>query len=388
MKYMQELDRTDFYIFNELLADPLQPISRISDQLEIPVSTVRDRYRSMKSRNFLRNDSYTNDVILGKREITEVMAEYSPDSLDLIRHNVFFKGINTTSELLKLIKFMDYHPYTHHRINLFGNSLAVLAQFDIPKQIESKMIEVYYTLKNELGLQDVQIVKNADRVVCNANLTEFSYRDLSWNKGIDIIDSNWQKFTESNDNSENVTDNQNKPVKPTKIDNFDATLLRELTINAKVPIKFLSEQHNRDSSVISRRITKLKSTIIERGLLMYDPHVFDLTVQQVIYGKFRNNSDFSNTNLKNFLNKELLPFASSAYITPDEFLWVTQTSPSMISKINRFIWEKSDAIDLQFYQRDVDTRTTYYFYNENYDENRGWKVDKEYINEEPMKALN
>ncbi len=69
-----------------------------------------------------------------------------------------------------------------------------------------------------------------------------------------------------------------------KLDALDLSLIRELTVNGKVRPVNIAKYYDRDASTISRRITRLQSSVMARPVLQYDRRIFDITVPLLILG--------------------------------------------------------------------------------------------------------
>ncbi len=379
MGQAQTLDFHDLIIFYELLHDPLQSANKISSQVGLAPTTVRDRIFSMKKRGFLGGDKTFIDPVLGERTTSEVSVSYDPQSLGLIRHHVVFSKIKTPHELNQLIKVCNLHPYTHYRAGTFGDGMNLYTQFDVPPQIEADMLEFYRKISRMLDVNYHFLTSHSK----TSSIPDFSQFSLLNGWKIPPLDQLWADF---------LAMDTPKPIstpspKPKKLTNFDASLLRELTINAKVSVKFLSNQYNRPSPSISRHLKYIRESFIERGLLIYDPSVFDLDSILLISGKFKKDAGFSSSSLRGFVSSGILPFTSTLYQNNDEFLWITTSSSTYSAQICNFVWRNTVPDSLKISQLDRSSRFSYFFYNLNYDEVDGWNIDREYVLDQPLSQL-
>jgi len=177
-------------------------------------------------------------------------------------------------------------------------------------------------------------------------------------------------------------------------DELDLRLLRELTINSKPVLsqisteyandRKLSDEFKKDSTTFSRRIAKLREHIVKRDQLYYDRRVFDLTYPQLITGTFKSGSSLHKDSLHHFFESGILPFDTTVYSNDTAFLIYTTTPPSIAPEISELIWDHAQSVNV--FQLQLDASKTYFFYQENYD-NQGWKQDSEYVYSAPLASI-
>ncbi|RMG30922.1 MAG: winged helix-turn-helix transcriptional regulator [Methanobacteriota archaeon] len=371
-----QMDFNDFLIFYELLQDPFKSANRIAQSLGLAPSTVRDRISSMKRRGFLGPDAEISDPVLGTRVTSEVSVAYDPSSLGLIRQHVIFTHIPSEDALKKLILFCDAHPYTHYRTVIFGEGFGLYTQFDVPPEICKQMEQLFYHLSQMLDLQ-VSILETGTRISSVPDFSEFSIFD-GWK--MPPLENLWAEFEPTG-----ITAKSNAP--PKKLTDFDLSLLRELTINAKVPVTFLAHEYGRPKPSVSRHLKTIREQFVERGLLVYDPSAFNLDNVLVISGEFLPDGELTPSILEEFVRANVLPFTSVLYHDFSRFLWITTAPSSYSAQISKFLWRRTSPKNLQISQLDRNSRFSYFFYNLNFKEGEGWKTDYNYIIEDPLNSI-
>ncbi|MCE7734946.1 MAG: winged helix-turn-helix transcriptional regulator [Candidatus Heimdallarchaeota archaeon] len=385
MRYI--LDDKDKLIFNELYINPFQTYNSLSKKIKIAPATVKDRVMNMKVNGFIRADREINDGLLGLRIQSEVVASYFPPSIGLVRLNVLFDNIPDAQSLKKLIDFCDEHPYTHYRGQSFKNSVSLYAQFDIPKGIVSKMELILQEIRNLLNIEEILILPCSNY--------SYSYPDFSkiinggnWNnQNIDtkdyLINKLWVNYLSKSEQSFVVHETDKQYV----MSQIDAKLLRELTINAKVPLKFLSKTYNLSNSVISRYLSKIKQNIIYRGILLYDESFFGMNNLQVIFGKFSRHSELNDKTLIEFFKSSSLPLLSNIYCNKDNYVVETIASPLASTEMAKFLWQNTAPNYFKVNQLHVPNTLLYYFYHKNYIAKNTWNIEDDYIHQIPLNKI-
>ncbi len=383
MKYI--LDDKDRRIFNEFYLNPFQTYNGIGKIVKLAPATVKLRIMNMKEHGFLRKDQQIDDI-LGKRIRSEVIASYSPSSIGLIRMHVLFDRIPNVQSLDKLVAYCDEHPYTHYRGHIFKNSVNLYAQFDVPIDTLDLMRKTLNEVGSYLGVENVKFVS------CSNNF--YSYPDFekidigsSWNNQNEDTDDYYINYMWNEFQSNKKPYNNGVTIKKYTMSNIDAKLLRELSINAKVPLQFLSDTYNLSKSVISRYLTKLKQNVIQRGVLLYDESFFGLNNLQVIFGKFSNHSKLNGKELIQFFESYKLPLLSNFYYDQDNFVLQTIASPLISTEIAKFLWQNTVPTELNVNQLHVPNTLLYYFYHENYIDRNTWNTDEDYIKHNPFNVI-
>ncbi|TXT53836.1 MAG: hypothetical protein BAJATHORv1_110028 [Candidatus Thorarchaeota archaeon] len=394
-----EFDMKDYEIFLQLKNNPSSTLHEIksavntSSEISVSIETVRTRLLQMKEKGFLRVDKEITDPILGKRIQTEIEVVYLPHELGLRRQHVFFHQVPDRKSLNKLKLLCDEHPYTHYRTVAYSRGAVFYAQFDIPPATENEMKSLFEDLQKQGLFESFQTQNSLYTSKIPADFSQWDKKSNTWKiesalksepglkqSALDII---WDKMIEHEKEIPSLPALELK--KKVSLDSLDKLLLRELTINSKIPKKDLGDHHNRDPTTISRRVKKIRKSVAPDEQLYYDRSVFDLTYPQAIIGYFRPNSELNNSTLHHFVRSKLVPFECQLVSDEDSFVLFTTSSPSFAPEFSEFIWEHADNVSVL--QMQFDSAFTYYFYHENHNDEIGWKTDQSYVRDVPLAAL-
>ncbi len=388
-----DLDLIDYKIFLELRKDPFQSNSAIAKTLGMSAEAIRTRIHALKSKGFLRPNRKISDPVLGNRVQSDVEAIYNPHQIGLQRDHVFFTEIEDRKSLNVLKKICDAHPYTHYRTVAYSDKATLYVQFDYPPNIAEKM-KVFYGEIGKSGVAQGMDVKHAKyRASANPDLKQWDIKKNRWNveygsksgvnEKLSRLENIWSQSLNGINgyraNEVSINHNHN-------LDNLDMCLLRELTVNAQPSIKALGLVYDKDPTTISRRISKIRDSYILQNALYYDRRVFDLTYNQIITGNFRPDSGLTPHSLIHFVESKAMPFQTRVTADDDTFIMFVTTPPSLAPEYSEFFWEHARDVSIQ--QLQLDASFTYFFYHKNYDENTGWKEDKEYVVDEPLSVVN
>ncbi len=363
--------------------------NKIAKYVGLSAETVRSRIYRMKQGGVLRADREIDVPLLGKRMQTELEAVYIPQHLGLLRQHVLFYDVPNSRSLNALLAFCEAHPYTHYRAVAYGNGTMLYAQFDIPPEISGEMEQLYRILENAPLFDHFQILETEFVGKSKVDLAKWDYRNKEWLLGEEnafpstfSVSDLWEKFlTEGKISSIEKVQPRIQP----KLDSLDMLLLREITVNAKISVKFLSQTYKKDMGTISRRLKALRETVAYGSILYYDPSLFDIEYYQLIIGKFSPGSDLSPESLLSFLKSEYLPFESTAAIDDGWFMWYISSPASLASSFTDFIWQ--NAALFQVFQLNLSRARTYYFYHENYNGNGEWRTDSDWILNDPLASI-
>lgn len=349
---------------------------------------VRLRIQKLKDVNFLRPNKLIEDPVFGKRMQTEQITTYRPYKINLRRQHVFFKNISSESSLQKLMQFCDEHPYTRYVVPTYMENLTLYTQFDVPQEITGKMEMVYNLLKSNGLCSSILIFTNETNFRSKADFNRWNIHQKQWmfesSKIKNVFQDLWDNFI-----SKYQSDIRHRPIiKPSldfRFDELDAKLLRELSINAKISNKELSEIYGKDPASISRRIQKLKSKVLGKNRIIYDRTMFNLSYQQIIVGKFNKDHEFHANSFYEFMNRSDLPFHSSGTINEESFIWVITLPPYYASELSKFLWKHTQEINI--YQVDMKASRSYFFYHKNYLGHKKWNIDDDYVINTPLKQI-
>ncbi len=385
----QDLSFKDYMILQVLQQNHSFTPNKIGRHVGLSAETVRSRIYKMKQGGVLRANREIEVPLLGKRMQTELEAVYIPQHLGLLRQHVLFHNVPNARSLNALLSFCEAHPYTHYRAVAYGNGTTLYAQFDIPPKIMDEMEHLYQVLEEAQLFDYFQILKTDFVGKSEVDLAKWDYRNKEWLLGdgnafprtLSIIDL-WEKFLMEGKVSpiEKV-----RPAMHSKMDPLDMLLLREITVNAKASVKFLSQIYNKDMGTISRRLKALRENVALGSILYYDPSLFDIEYYQLIIGEFSPGSDLSAESLLSFLKSGDLPFESTVAIDGKWFMWYISSPASLASSFTDFIWQ--NVASFQVFQLNLSKARTYYFYHENYKGNKEWRTDTEWIFNDPLDAI-
>ncbi|TFF68223.1 Lrp/AsnC family transcriptional regulator [Candidatus Thorarchaeota archaeon] len=390
------LDLKDYLIFLSHERDPSLSnvaISReVSETEPISSESVRIRKQRMKESGFLRPDRTIEDPVLGERTQTEVEAVYSPHRLGLLRQHVLFVDVPGRSALDELKILCDAHPYTHFRTIGYSSGATLYAQFDIPPDAKEVMTNLYAELENrnlfrEFHLYDTQSLAKHEADFGKWNLVENKWSVEYGTKSrrgdrLSRIESLWSEFQGSY---------ENEPLEPCgpemafNFDELDLALVRELTINGRPDIKPLGPIYDRDPTTISRRVKRLRETVVTEDMLYYDRSVFDLTYPQLMTGDFSRDDELDANSLYWFIRSGGIPFETKASIEDNSFVLFITTPPSVAPEVSEFLWEHTANLDV--FQLQLDASFTYFFYHKNYLGDGEWRTDDNYVIDEPLAEL-
>ncbi|MCY3414991.1 MAG: AsnC family protein [Candidatus Heimdallarchaeota archaeon] len=380
-----ELDLYDYNIFFILYSNPLASYAEIAREVGLTAATIKERINAMKSANFINEDKEIADPVLGTRLQTEVEIRYNPQSIGLIRQHVIFERIRSYSDLRKIKKFCDDHPYTHFRAEIIGNGLSLYSQFDIPEDIRVMMDNTYQILSNELGIGNIVICNEIEFVEGLPKISNIDTYTGDWKEN-SIQESLLFDIMEKAKMSISISQLEKNSNEIYKLSDLDAKLLRELTINGKVSITELASNYGVNKSTISRRIRKVMDSVIDRAILNYNTEIFGINTFQLITGHFQDEE--SKNVCLNFTKSNVLPMRVRISIDDNlQYVIYSAGSSKHTVELSKLIWELSDPISYHSYQIDPKSFMSYYFYHENYDEKEGWNTEKEYSVDIPLNSI-
>jgi len=386
------IDEKDLKILLQLEQDPSLSKSKIARRIGVAPETVRLRLQRLKDRGVLRPNRIITDPLLGERLQTEMEAVYVPSSLGLLRHHVLFLGVHTREQLNQLKRLCDIHPHTHYRVVAFGDGATLYAQFDIPPQAEPLIRELYERLVGRDLCEDYQVVesryvsgKGADlqRWNTDSNKWEIEYgKKSSTGTRLSRVEAIWSDFLDQCPEEDPAED---RPRTPETLDQLDLLLLRELTINSRPSFTQLGEVYKRDATTISRRVDRIRKMFAPHDVLYLDRTIFDLTYPQLITGTFHNNNELNAKTFYWFVRSGAIPFEMKGVTNGTDFLLYSMTPPSFASELSEFFWEHCSHV--RVHQLQLDSSYTYFFYHENYSPGQGWRHDRPYVVDEPLRQL-
>ncbi len=386
------IDSRDLKILLALEQEPSLSNTQIARKMGVAPETVRLRLMKLRERGVLRPSRVITDPLLGERLQTEVEAAYVPSSLGLLRHHIIFLGIQTRDQLNRLKRLCDVHPHTHYRVVAFGDEAVLYAQFDIPPQTDIMIRDLYNALVERGACEDYRVIESRFVAGRGADLQRWDIKTNRWEIeygrksaiGIRLsrVESIWSEFLER---CPDKSPPEDRPTPPESIDLLDLQLLRELTINAHPNFTRLAEVYDRDATTISRRVERIRRLFAPKDILYYDRTIFDLTYPQLIIGTFDTEGELNARTFHWFIDSGAIPFEMKGVTNGNDFLLYSMTPPSFAPEISEFFWEH--CRDVHVYQLQLDSSYTYFFYHENYDPESGWRNDRSYVVETPLRDM-
>ncbi len=373
-----DINKSDLQILVLLRDNPLDSINLISKKMKLAPNTVKSRIIKMKEKGLLREDSEINDPLFGNRKITEVIGYVNPESIGLQRIYYFIQNITDYSKYTQICAYLDNHPYTVYRGLVMGFGINIFTEFNIPPQAISKL-DVFFD-----NLYKMKLFKNVIKIIPTCKLrgnAVFEKWDLNINNWGPI---NQQKLEASFYNKMTNIDYECKVPEVNKnprLKEMDLKLLRELTINGKPKINYISKFYNLDRTTISKKFAKVRDKYMSHYSVIYNKNVFHLGSEFLINGYMKKEAMNS---IKKMIAEKDIPFVNS-FINDNNgyFVWRIEGPTIYVNNLVRMIARHCDEINQYIAHKETNTR--YFFYYKNYDaKNKKWIVDDEYIIYNPL----
>ncbi len=400
----QILDLYSYRVFTNLYASPLQSFRSIARNLSLSPDTVRDRVGYLKQRKIIRGNYEINDEILGNRTISETEAEYDPASLGLNRIDVFFTSIPSAIELSALRSLLSVHPYTHFQTEVFSDGLTLHARFDVPSDSITLLDSLFLELRGYGLFLDLEVFQPTRITPFKADFSVFDPLSMKWvlpnynnwlapkehhiriNRSGNYIQQLWESLLETIESEDYRPLGGIKPHlrEPSRISQLDAFLIRELTINARVPVKFLSTVYKKDPSLISRKLAKIREKYMASYNLIYDRRIFEMTVHLLITGDFKPKSAFYEETFLEFF-KNWFPFEAIGHTSPRTFLLDAFIPGHIVADLAEFLWDHAENVSI--YHVSETRSRKYYFFPQNLDESGKWITDKRQLVDIPVEIV-
>lgn len=371
--------------------DPLASLNQLGKELDLAPNTVRARISYLKSQNIILDAVEKDDVILGKRMTSEVIAYQSPEKLGMQRVSVLFTQLPDYETYETITKILDAHPYTIFRILGLDFSINLYVQFDLPVGSFNYFTEFIDKMR-KLGIYNNMVVMDPSYGISTLDdLTKWNNDENTWNFNILGDEPNsfrnlFLKYLAEN-RYKSVKANMRKikeGVKIGKHKKMDLLILRELTLNAKLKIKDIAEHYQRDPTTLSRRVNKVKEMYVKRFNLLYNRSFFGLNSIIMIWGEMEEKHILT---LFKLIEDDEFPFYSQFNVDNQfNFMWYLHCPTEVISDLSLFLLPFSTSMHLMVLN--TNTIMRYYFYPENYDFDKNeWKISREYMVDGPLEGL-
>ena len=338
--------------------DPRASNERIAKVLEVSANTVKNRVVKLKEMGVLRQNTTYEDSILGTREQTEVVANYSPAAIGLFRLRIVFEEVLGNAAYLKLERMLDDHPYTYYRVRTYGVGGNLYVMVDLPRESIELFKTCIIAASVNVYCKKVSFIEPLYFVNTKDDLRQVNTDLRRWNYVV-------QDFVPERIELENPYDRQ-----PESLDDIELKLLRELTINGKVSLTKIQADYSVDISTLSRRIKRLHETgVILRYTLAYNRAIFGLDSTYLFRGRIREIGLYVKS-IREF------PFLSNlSFDEEGNFSWMVYCPAKVATQVFAKLIELGEVrMDLV----DNNKGMRYFFYPKNYTDN-GWNIDLGYI---------
>ncbi len=379
---MDRITVNHYLILLVLIDDPMLGIRQLGERLqkhnvELSYHLIKKMTNELREWGFLRSPREIHDSVLvgNTREISEVEALYTPSLLGLTRQHLILKGIDREESVYKFAKYCDIHPFTHYRILGVGENVIAYAQFDVPEDSKALMKRFYEKFSKEVKAKSCDVL-NASRVsTSELNLSMWSFMGSDWEFNIRGGKNSLEEWWDKNQSSTNTyTSFAHDSVLHT-LDKLDLTLIRELNINAKVKATDLAKHYGKNISTISRRLTKLKSTVVTKYRLYYNRTKFDLTLSLLLSGETNNAAEIDT--MHKLVETNYFPFKSTLASDKNKFIWSMNIPPTISSDLAFFIWTKVKRLTVYNLVLQDGNSWRYPFYPNNYNADaREWNLNE------------
>ncbi|MCX8168817.1 MAG: AsnC family transcriptional regulator [Candidatus Methanomethylicia archaeon] len=355
---MPLLDYLDYKILTILGKNPLATVIELSKELGINVKTLSKRMKLLMKEKVLYN----------------VSAQICPVPLELEPIIVF---IDTKLKNIPAIENVgEKHPYTRFSTRCLGSINGLMKIFTIPRNSIKYLLELFDRLR-EIGLIEKYRYVNS--------IAKWSYVESDFTYYDPIEDDwkfNWKLWGGNVDSIENVGELEGYPPSILhRMDENDMKILEELSINARVKLKDLSEKLGIPEYHLSRRIKfYLDNGVIEGFRLslylkasnLFNQFIFKCICPVNITARFAK-----------AIKK--LPFPLTFMPTQEGFVLIILLPPLGISYLGEALQKYVEKVE--FMWADYRTSRRYYFYGEPFKGGR-WQADKKTLVDNVLERLN
>ena len=357
-----ELKFEDFAILLALNQNSFMSMSELSRQIKVPESEATERY----------------DLLKAKGVIKYPIAIFNPESLGLQRIHVI--TVLPDYPCLEMIEELcTAHPYTHYRTRIFGGSIGVFIQFDIPIGTRKYIEMLFETLVEKKIVTSFEISEsNGVRTESYPNLDKYNAGTSSWS----FIWPIWFATLEVD-----------PPRLPTPLETIrnlseftpaQGKILKFLTENASLSIDELCDKTGLNKEAVETEYPIVMEKYVGAIRFMYDREIFDLTETIIAFGS---EVDLrSQERLYNGIKTDTPPFFLSLDILKDNkiLIWITM-SPGQASDFTYACWQNIPNFKIHVLDTKTQGSMLYCFYPDNFDFMSGkWKISQEYMVDEPL----
>lgn len=378
------LTQKELELLVELKKNPISSMNELAQIIGISPNTVKTRLEQLRDRNILRYEKEIVDPILGKRVASETISYVDPYSIGLERIFVILLDISDFRNLDVIYKYLDKHPYTTYRTMVMGNGINVYIEFQIP-QSEEERIERFILLiksqklfKSHLYLKPEEFYRSSNQFDKWDRIENFWNTNLYEESDTPSVEAEFHRYRiDVKNNLPKIARVEKQP----RLKEFDMKILRELTINAKPSIKYLSKLYNKDQANISRKVQQMRDQYISHYNIAYDKSIFHLGTEFLIYGKMEASSRYA---MKMLVIENKIPFLAKYAEDLKYFILRIEAPTYYVNDLVRLIAPYCNEINQLALHKSTNVR--YFFYYNNYDFNKHeWRGGDEYIIHEPLR---
>ncbi|MHA1771082.1 MAG: hypothetical protein ACTSYL_12945 [Candidatus Thorarchaeota archaeon] len=287
-------------------------------------------------------------------------------------------------EDMKIIEQVAYHhPYTAYRCRTYGAVNGVFLQFRTPHRSNPKIKELIRILKREGIIKKYKFLATTQEPTIYTSLRIDGWNpdtlswDFDWNK--------WFKLTVKPPRLEKRTGEMSSALK--WLTRRDLNIIHELMMGARRKnikiIKALAASGIKFTpQTFSRRYRMIREECIEGHRVTFDPEVFDIYSNVVIFGK----GDESNlTTLRSRLETKPIPFESTMRTVKENLFWFVRLQPTQLSPLLANLYSHLDEMSVCLV--DYTNSMRYYLWPETFDEeSRKWRTDRKFMVDDVIEA--
>ncbi len=367
MNLSSKVTTKDFALLLALEANPSMSISELAERLKTSRPTVKKRLQLLKEQGIIKTP----------------MAVYKPEALGLVRCSII-AFVNKLKNVEQLEVLCNNHPYTTYRSRLFGGNFGLFMQFDVPKQGEKKLEQLFKILEKKGLVSSFELYCSTGKKVRSFfNVEKFDLNTSTW-------DFSWKKWFMNLQRLETKKklDTSIKTTYNGDIKELHLKILRDLTANASIKQTDLQKKYSLSKSEISRQYNHVLENYVETIRIIYDRFTFDLTetylmvvenVSKPIMGK-----------IYQHIKQSPPPFNFVFdVIGEDKFLMWISLSSAQANDLAFNTWELFEKSKIYVLSLRGKFSSVYWFYDENYDFSKNkWKDSDDYFILNPLKSIN
>lgn len=346
---MQKLDDLDYRILTALGKNPLARVNDLSRELKVNVKTISKRLQNLVKSKVLYN----------------VSAQICPPAVGLEPIVLFIDSKLKDIPLIE--KVGEEYPYTRYSVRCLGGFNGLINIFAMPRDGIRYLLELFDKLQ-EIGIvrryRYVNSIAKWSYVEC-----DFTYYDVAndyWKFDWKL----WNDYVDSIGGSDTLE--SYPPSILHKMNEDDMKILRELSINARMKLKDLSDKLKIPEYQLSRRIKfYLDNGVIEgfrvvlylKATNLFDQFIFKCKCPVNVTTKFAEAI-------------KRIPFPLTFIPTQEGFTLIILSPSPGISHIGETLQKYVDEIE--FMWADYRSSRRYHFYDEPFKDGK-WQVDRKIL---------